>query len=114
MARPETELASESRRPPDDLSELSRRMEQLEQERDYFACHSRNLEIELRRLARLRSRIRELEGMLCQADARLRELETALRLAGNSYPAAIQRGLWWALERYPALHRAVRRLTLGE
>ena len=78
-------------------SELSRRLGQLEQERDFLLRHGQNLEVELRRLGRLRGRVRELESLLGEAEERLRRVE-------SMYLA------WRLLEPFRAVRRFLRRL----
>jgi len=83
--------------PGPEPSEPSRRLEQLEQERDFLLRHGQNLEVELRRLGRLRGRVRELESLLGEAEERLRRVESVYRA-------------WWLLEPYRAVRRFLRRL----
>jgi hypothetical protein len=86
---------------PDDVADLTRRAEQLQQERDYLLAHSRNLEGELRRLAREPGRVRDLEQRLAEAEARLRRV------------SAVRMGKWLLLEPDAALRRVYRRLRDG-
>src|SRR4029078_13101309 len=56
----------------EDVAALTLQLEQLKTERDYLLAHSRNLEDELRHLAREPTRVRELEQRLAETEARLR------------------------------------------
>ena len=58
----------------DDGAELTRQLAQLKEERDYLLAHSRNLELELRRVAVATARIHELERLLADAESRLRRV----------------------------------------
>lgn len=82
----------------DDVSGLTRQVEQLKEERDYLLAHSRNLELELRRVAVAGLRVRELERMLAEAEARLR------RVSG------LHMAKWLILEPDVAARRIYRRL----
>jgi hypothetical protein len=90
-----TDLGSE------DAGRLLRQVAQLKEERDYLLAHSRNLELELRRVAREPARIRELEQRLAVAEAVLRRV------------SFVHMGRWLILEPDVALKRVYRRLRDG-
>ena len=104
---------------PDDVAELTRRAEQLQQERDYLLVHSRNLEVELRRFALQPSRVRELEERLAATEARLRRVSFVSMarwlilepdVAGRRLYRRIRDGAFWRLrERYRVFRLARRR-----
>ena len=80
---------------------LTRQIDQLKEERDYLLAHSRNLELELRRVALAGVRVRELERMLADAEARLRRV------------SAVHMAKWLILEPEVAARRIYRRLRDG-
>jgi hypothetical protein len=104
---------------PPDVAELTRRAEQLQQERDYLLAHSRNLEVELRRFALQPTRVRELEERLVVTEARLRRVSFVSMarwlilepdVAGRRLYRRIRDGIWWrALERYRVFRLGQRR-----
>ena len=86
---------------PADAEALTGQIDQLKEERDYLLVHSRNLELELRRVAVAGVRIRELERMLADAEARLRRV------------SAVHMAKWLILEPDVAARRIYRRLRDG-
>jgi hypothetical protein len=74
------------------------RIAQLKQERDYHLAHSRNLELELRRVSVASARIRELERLLAGAESRLRRV------------SVMHTAKWLILEPDVAFRRIYRRL----
>jgi chromosome segregation ATPase len=94
---------SETAAAPDELAELTRRIAQVEQERDFLRVHTQNLEAELRQAKRDPGRIRELEQLLAEADARLRTV------------SVVHTARWLVLQPHAALLRLRRRFreTVG-
>lgn len=86
---------------PGELAELTRELDCVKAERDYLLVHSRNLELELRRVAVAGARVRELERMLADAEARLRRV------------SAVHMAKWLILEPEVAARRIYRRLRDG-
>ena len=82
----------------DDGAELTRQLAQLKEERDYLLAHSRNLELELRRVAVTSARIHELERLLEAAEARLRHV------------SPVHMAKWLILQPRPAARRIGRPL----
>ena len=82
-------------------NELTRELERVKAERDYLLVHSRNLELELRRVAVAAARIRELERMVADGEARLRRV------------SAVHMAKWLILEPDVAARRIYRRLRDG-
>ncbi len=104
---------------PADVAELQRRVLQLKEERDYLLAHSRNLEVELRRVALQPAGVRDLEQRLAAAEARLRKVsvthtarwlladpEAALR---SLYRRFRDGALWLGGERFRVLRLKLRR-----
>lgn len=86
---------------PHDVAELTRQIERLKEERDYLLVHSRNLEVELRRVFLQPGRMRELEQRLAVTEARLRRV------------SVVHMAKWLVLEPDVALQRVYRRLRDG-
>jgi hypothetical protein len=82
----------------EDVGELTRQLAQLKEERDFLLAHSRNLELELRRVAVASARVRELERLLMDAESRLR------RVSG------VHTAKWLLLEPHVAFRRIGRRV----
>lgn len=103
----------------DDVAELTRQVQQLKEERDFLLVHSRNLEVEIRRVAREPGRVRDLEQRLADAEARLRHVSVVhtakwLILQPDVAFRRIYRRLrdgvvWLTLERYRVLRLKLRR-----
>jgi len=85
----------------DDVAELTRQLELLKGERDFLLVHSRNLEVEIRRVAREPARVRDLEQRLADAEARLRHV------------SVVHTAKWLILQPDVALRRIYRRLRDG-
>jgi hypothetical protein len=101
MARSPQEGVSKGDTASPDIADLQRQNALLREERDYLLVHSRNLEIELRRVAAAAARIRELEQRLADAQARLRRV------------SVVHMAKWLVLEPDVALKRVYRRLLDG-
>ena len=85
-------LEAECQRLSEELSELSRRLENLEHEREFLILHTRNLEREMQRLARDKT-----------------ELETMLRDSIETHRAVVSSRSWHLMCTVLAPYRAVRR-----
>jgi hypothetical protein len=112
--RPTDEHATASGR-----TELEDQIAQLKSERDSLLVHSQNLEVELRRLGRQSARVRELERMLADAEARLRQVSFVSagrwavlqprRALGRMYRRCRQSVPFLLLKPFPAVRRTLRR-----
>lgn len=84
-----------------EAEDLIRRIERLTEERDHLLAHTRNLEAQLRSVARDPARIRDLEQRLAQAEALLRHI------------SVVRMARWLVLQPDAALQRVGRKLRDG-